>query len=134
MLYASTHQSPLYPGTGLATERGTSGNIINAPLPPGAGSEVFRAAMSAVILPAIRKFEPEFLFISAGFDAHLRDPLAQLEFTTDDYRWATEKLCEIADNSCAGRVVSTLEGGYDLTALGESVAAHVQALMTRSGG
>jgi acetoin utilization deacetylase AcuC-like enzyme len=131
MLYTSTHQSPLYPGTGLATERGASGNIVNAPLPPGAGSEVFRAAMSAIVLPAIRSFEPEFLFISAGFDAHVRDPLAQLEFTTDDYRWATEKLCDIADGSAAGRVVSTLEGGYDLDALGDSVAAHVQALMAR---
>ncbi|MFB3102009.1 MAG: histone deacetylase family protein, partial [Alphaproteobacteria bacterium] len=76
-------------------------------------------------------FEPEFLFISAGFDAHLRDPLAQLQFTTEDYRWATETLCEIADGCCDGRVVSTLEGGYDLDALGDSVAAHVQALMVR---
>ncbi len=131
MLYASTHQSPLYPGTGSATERGASGNIINAPLPPGAGSEAFRAAMNATILPAIRRFEPEFLFISAGFDAHLRDPLAQLQFTTEDYRWATEKLCEIAEGCCDGRVVSTLEGGYDLDALGDSVVAHVHALMVR---
>ncbi len=134
MLYASTHQSPLYPGTGSATECGASGNITNAPLPPGAGSEAFREAMSAVVLPAIRQFVPEFLFISAGFDAHLCDPLAQLQFTTDDYRWATEKLCEIADSCCKGRVVSTLEGGYDLTALGDSVAVHVQALTARSGG
>ena len=134
MLYASTHQSPLYPGTGSASERGATGNIINVPLPPGAGSEAFRAAMSAQILPAIRTFEPEFLFISAGFDAHLRDPLAQLQFTTDDYTWATEKLCELADSCCAGRVVSTLEGGYDLTALGEAVAAHVAVLMARSSG
>ena len=134
MLYASTHQSPLYPGTGSASERGATGNIVNVPLPPGAGSEDFRTAMSATILPAIRKFEPELLFISAGFDAHLRDPLAQLQFTTDDYIWATEKLCDIADNCCGGRVISTLEGGYDLDALGESVAAHVQVLMARSGG
>jgi acetoin utilization deacetylase AcuC-like enzyme len=134
MLYASTHQSPLYPGTGSATECGASGNITNAPLPPGAGSEAFREAMSAVVLPAIRQFVPEFLFISAGFDAHLCDPLAQLQFTTDDYRWATEKLCEIADSCCKGRVVSTLEGGSDLTALGDSVAVHVQALTARSGG
>ncbi len=131
MLYASTHQSPFYPGTGSATERGATGNIINAPLPSGAGSEAFRAAMNDTILPAIRNFEPEFLFISAGFDAHLRDPLAQLQFTTDDYRWATEKLCEIADGCCNGRVVSTLEGGYDLDALGDSVEAHVLALMAR---
>ena len=131
MLYASTHQMPLYPGSGSATERGASGNIVNVPLPPGAGSETFREAMSAVILPAIRKFAPEFLFISAGFDAHLRDPLAQLRFTTDDYRWATEKLCELADGCCAGRVVSTLEGGYDLDALGDAVAVHVRALMAR---
>ncbi len=132
MFYASTHQSPLYPGSGSPTERGASGNIVNAPLPPGAGSEAFQAAMNAIILPAIRAFEPEFLFISAGFDAHVRDPLANLEFTTDDYRWATDKLCDVADGMCAGRVVSTLEGGYDLDALGESVAAHVQALMARS--
>ncbi len=134
MFYASTHQSPLYPGSGSPTERGASGNIVNAPLPPGAGSEAFQAAMNAIILPAIRAFEPEFLFISAGFDAHVRDPLANLEFTTDDYRWATDKLCDVADGMCAGRVVSTLEGGYDLDALGESVAAHVQALMARSAG
>ena len=134
MLYASTHQSPLYPGTGTVTERGASGNIVNVPLPPGAGSEAFRAAMSATILPAVRRFEPEILFISAGFDAHLRDPLAQLQFTTDDYTWATEKLCDIAEGCCRGRVVSTLEGGYDLTALGEATSAHVQALMARSGG
>ena len=131
MLYASTHQSPLYPGTGSATERGASGNIINAPLPPGAGSEAFRAAMSGTILPAIRGFDPDFLFISAGFDAHLRDPLAQLQFTTEDYTWATEKLCELADGCCAGRVVSTLEGGYDLAALGDAVAAHVLVLMAQ---
>lgn len=134
MLYASTHQSPLYPGTGALTERGASGNIVNVPLPPGAGSEAFREAMSAVILPAIRKFAPEILFISAGFDAHQRDPLAQLQFTNDDYRWATEKLCDLADGCCQGRVVSTLEGGYDLAALGEAVAVHVQALLARSGG
>ncbi len=134
MFYASTHQSPLYPGSGSPTERGASGNIVNAPLPPGAGSEAFQAAMNAIILPAIRAFEPDFLFISAGFDAHVRDPLANLEFTTDDYRWATDKLCDVADGMCAGRVVSTLEGGYDLDALGESVAAHVQALMARSAG
>ncbi len=131
MLYASTHQSPLYPGTGTMSERGATGNVVNVPLPPGAGSEAFREAMSAAILPAIRQFEPEFLFISAGFDGHLRDPLAQLQFTTEDYGWATEKLCDIADGCCDGRVVSTLEGGYDLAALGESTALHVQTLMAR---
>ncbi len=131
MLYASTHQMPLYPGTGATKERGSSGNIFNAPLAPGAGSEVFRASMQAIVLPAIRQFEPELLFISAGFDAHSRDPLAELKFTTDDYVWATQQLCDIAKNSCAGRVVSALEGGYDLSALGESVAAHVRTLMAQ---
>ena len=99
---------------------------------PGAGSSDFRTAMSGIVLPAIRKFAPDFLFISAGFDAHRRDPLANLQFETDDFRWATEQLCELAENVCQGRVVSTLEGGYDLDSLGESVAAHVQVLMSYS--
>jgi len=128
-LYTSTHQSPLYPGSGAASERGASGNVVNVPLPPGAGSEAFRAALSDAILPAIRRFAPDFLFISAGFDGHLRDPLAQLRLTTEDFAWATEKLCELADGCCDGRVVSTLEGGYDLDALADSVAAHVKVLM-----
>lgn len=128
LFYASTHQMPLYPGTGSSNERGV-GNICNAPLPPYAGSAEFRRAMEDIVLPALETFRPELLMISAGFDAHRDDPLASLEFETEDYFWATQRLCALAEASCGGRVVSTLEGGYDLTALGESAAAHVRALM-----
>ncbi|MEK9660246.1 MAG: histone deacetylase family protein [Alphaproteobacteria bacterium] len=129
LFYASTHQSPLYPGTGSLSERGIAGNIVNAPLPPGAGSDAFRDAMRSVVLPSMRKFAPEMVFISAGFDAHAADPLAQLSLTVDDFAWATSELCRLADDLCEGRVVSTLEGGYDLAALAASSAAHVRALM-----
>jgi acetoin utilization deacetylase AcuC-like enzyme len=129
LFYASTHQSPLYPGTGLVSERGVSGNVVNAPLPPGAGSEQFRAAFGRIVLPALRAFEPEFVFISAGFDGHRADPLAQLQLEDEDFGWATRQICDIAARVCSGRVVSTLEGGYDLGALGRSAAAHVRALM-----
>jgi acetoin utilization deacetylase AcuC-like enzyme len=128
LFFASTHQMPLYPGTGARDERGV-GNVCNAPLPPGAGSEEFRAAMEKTVLPAIEAFRPELILISAGFDAHRRDPLASLEFETEDYRWATAQLCALAESCCSGRVVSTLEGGYDLAALGESAAAHLAALL-----
>jgi acetoin utilization deacetylase AcuC-like enzyme len=127
LFFASTHQMPLYPGTGARGERGV-GNIINAPLPPGAGSDAFRAAMEKIVLPAIESFRPELILISAGFDAHRRDPLASLEFEAEDYHWATAELCALAESCCGGRVVSTLEGGYDLQALGESAAAHLTAL------
>jgi acetoin utilization deacetylase AcuC-like enzyme len=127
LFFASTHQMPLYPGTGARGERGV-GNVCNAPLPPGAGSDEFRAAMEKIVLPAIEAFRPELIMISAGFDAHRRDPLASLEFETEDYHWATERLCALAESCCGGRVVSTLEGGYDLVALGESAAAHLAAL------
>ena len=129
LFYASTHQSPLYPGTGSANERGVAQNILNVPLTPYSGSDAFRAAMSNVILPAMESFKPDFIFISAGFDAHKYDPLAQLEFTENDFGWATARICELAKKACKGRVVSTLEGGYDLEALGRSAAAHVRALM-----
>ena len=109
-------------------ERGV-GNVCNAPLSPGASSEEFRAAMDEIVLPAIEAFRPELILISAGFDAHRRDPLAALEFETEDYHWATERLCALAGSCCAGRVVSTLEGGYDLAALGESAVAHLAALL-----
>jgi len=128
LFYASTHQSPLYPGTGDAAERGV-GNICNAPLPPGAGSAEFRAAMSGIVLPALDRFAPELLLISAGFDAHHADPLANLELETADFAWATAMLRGVADRHCQGRLVSTLEGGYDLEALAASAAAHVGALM-----
>jgi acetoin utilization deacetylase AcuC-like enzyme len=127
LFFASTHQMPLYPGTGARGESGV-GNIVNAPLPPGAGSEEFRDAMEKIVLPAIESFRPDMILISAGFDAHRRDPLASLEFEAEDYYWATAQLCALAESCCGGRVVSTLEGGYDLQALGESAAAHLMAL------
>jgi acetoin utilization deacetylase AcuC-like enzyme len=129
LFYASSHQWPAYPGTGLTNETGTADNICNAPLSPGAGSVEFRDAYESRILPALRAFNPEILIISAGFDAHARDPLAQLRVQTADYGWVTERLLEVAADCCQGRVVSLLEGGYDLTALRESVQAHVTALM-----
>ena len=129
LFYASTHQSPLYPGTGSADQTGIAHNIVNVPLPPGAGGAEFRRALESVILPALTRFAPDFLLISAGFDAHRDDPLAQLRFEESDYGWATGVLCTAAERLCKGRVVSTLEGGYDLDALAASAAAHVRALM-----
>lgn len=126
--YASTHQMPLYPGTGATSETGV-GNICNAPLPPGAGSAAFRKAMTAQVMPAIEAFQPDLILISAGFDAHRDDPLASLELETADFAWATSELLGLARRLCHGRLVSTLEGGYDLEALAESAAAHVSALM-----
>jgi acetoin utilization deacetylase AcuC-like enzyme len=128
LFYASTHQAPLYPGTGMDNDP-RHPNIVNAFMPPGAGSAEFRADMERNVLPALERFAPQFLFISAGFDAHRDDPLAELNLLDDDYRWATEKLMDVADRHCAGRVVSTLEGGYDLDALARSAAIHVRALM-----
>lgn len=130
-LFISTHQSPLYPGTGGVHETGADNNVMNVPLPPGAGSEAFRRAMEAEVLPALDDFAPELVLISAGFDAHRADPLAQMELTEKDFAWATHRLCDIADAHAGGRVVSTLEGGYDLEALAASVAAHVEVLMER---
>lgn len=129
LLFASTHQMPLYPGTGAAGERGAHNNVLNVPLPPGSGSVEFRRVMSERILPRLAAFEPQLLMISAGFDAHAGDPLAGLAFEDEDFAWATEEICRIADHACRGRVVSALEGGYDLEALGRSAAAHVGALM-----
>jgi acetoin utilization deacetylase AcuC-like enzyme len=127
-LYASTHQSPLYPGTGAAEETGV-GNIFNVPLPSGSGSRAFRAAFERTILPALDTFRPQFLFFSAGFDAHRADLLAGLELEEADFAWVTHRLCECAARHAQGRVVSSLEGGYDLTALAASAAAHVTALL-----
>src|SRR5437588_8377990 len=129
LFYASTHQFPLYPGTGAASETGV-GNIVNAPLPPLAGSQQFRMAMTRKILPALEAFRPEMVLISAGFDAHRHDPLAQLLLEEADYAWATEQLLEIARRHAGGRVIATLEGGYDLAALAASAAAHVRVLMS----
>jgi acetoin utilization deacetylase AcuC-like enzyme len=128
LFYASTHQSPLYPGTGARSERGV-GNIVNVPLPPMAGSAEFRRGVEASILPALDAFAPDLVMASAGFDAHRRDPLAQLMLVEDDYAWVTERLLECAGRHAGGRLVSTLEGGYDLAALGASAAAHVRCLM-----
>jgi acetoin utilization deacetylase AcuC-like enzyme len=129
LMYCSTHQMPLYPGTGAVTERGDHDNIVNAPLRPGDGGEQFRAAMEERILPRLSAFGPELIIISAGFDAHARDPLANLQFTDADFGWATRKIMEVADKRAQGRVVSVLEGGYDLEGLSQSTAAHVVALM-----
>ena len=129
LFYASTHQSPLYPGTGSASETGV-GNIVNVPLRPMSGSSQFRAAMTQRILPALDAFRPELVLISAGFDAHKSDPLAQLLLDEGDYTWITDRLIEIAYRHAGGRLVSALEGGYDLAALGASVAAHMRVLMS----
>src|SRR5262244_299918 len=129
VMYCSTHQMPLYPGTGAASERGEHNTIVNAPLSPGDGGAQFRTAMETVILPRLRDFRPDLIVISAGFDAHQRDPLANLNLLEADFQWATLKLIEVANATARGRVVSLLEGGYDLDGLAKSVAAHVGALM-----
>jgi acetoin utilization deacetylase AcuC-like enzyme len=119
---------PLFPGTGAASETGL-GNIVNAPLAPGDGGEQFRAAFLGRILPALDAFTPDMLLVSAGFDAHKADPLGQLQLVEADFAWVTEQLLEAAAKHCGGKLVSTLEGGYDLDALGRSTAIHVQTLM-----
>ena len=129
VMYCSTHEMPLYPGTGSTSERGEFDTIVNAPLRAGDGGEKFREAMESVILPRLRGFGPDIVIISAGFDAHARDPLANLELLEPDFAWATQKLMEVADATAEGRVVSVLEGGYDLEGLSQSAAAHVGALM-----
>jgi len=128
MFYASTHQVPLYPGTGAPSERGV-GNILNVPLRPMAGGPEFRHAIGEVVVPALIDFHPDLLILSAGFDAHIDDPLASIALETEDFAWATRELIRVADMVCGGRVVSCLEGGYDLHALGEACAAHVRELM-----
>jgi acetoin utilization deacetylase AcuC-like enzyme len=133
LFYGSTHQMPLYPGTGSRQETG-AGNIFNAPLRAGDGGEVFRDAMNSAILPALDAFAPDLVIVSAGFDAHHRDPLGSLKLTEEDFAWITLKLMEAAEIHAEGRVVSILEGGYDLQALAASVGIHVQALMHGSAG
>jgi acetoin utilization deacetylase AcuC-like enzyme len=128
-LYVSTHQMPLYPGTGFPAERGVAQNILNCPLPPSAGSSEFRAIYRDSVLPALADFAPELIFISAGFDAHRADPLANLELDENDFAWVTQEICATARKCAAERVVSTLEGGYDFAALQRSTAEHVRALM-----
>jgi acetoin utilization deacetylase AcuC-like enzyme len=131
LFYGSTHQMPLFPGTGARDETGV-GNIFNAPLKPGDDGDDFRAAYETRILPALDAFAPDFLLVSAGFDAHLRDPLANLRVLEPDFAWVTEKLLEAAEKHCGGKLVATLEGGYDLEALASSTAIHVQTLMGAS--
>jgi acetoin utilization deacetylase AcuC-like enzyme len=129
VMYCSTHQMPLFPGTGAVGESGEHNTIVNAPLKPGDGGEVFRAAFESRILPRLRDFRPELVVISAGFDAHYRDPLANINLDEEDFAWATQKIMDVADQYAGGRIVSLLEGGYDLQGLGNSAAAHVLALM-----
>jgi acetoin utilization deacetylase AcuC-like enzyme len=129
VLYCSTHEMPLYPGTGARSERGDHDTIVNAPLRAGDGGDRFKAAFETVILPRLTAFRPDFIVISAGFDAHMRDPLANLNLLEPDYAWVTQKLMEIANANASGRIVSVLEGGYDLQGLAGSVSAHVGALM-----
>jgi len=129
VLFCSTHQMPLYPGTGATSECGAHDTIVNTPLRAGDGGDIFREAFDVAILPRVEAFRPDLILISAGFDAHWRDPLADLQLTEADFAWATQKLMDIADRRCAGRVVSLLEGGYDLEGLARSTAAHVKALM-----
>ena len=128
LFYASSHQFPAYPGTGAASETGV-GNVFNVPLSPGTGTTAFRAAYTDIILPALTVFNPDLVMISAGFDAHTRDPLCQLNVATEDFAWVTEELLQIAAKCCEGKLVSTLEGGYDLQALSDCVAVHVRAMM-----
>jgi acetoin utilization deacetylase AcuC-like enzyme len=129
VMYCSTHEMPLYPGTGAVGERGEHNTIVNAPLRAGDGGDAFRDAFETVILPRLREFKPDILVISAGFDAHTRDPLANLNLIEADFAWVTKKLMDVANDSAQGRIVSMLEGGYDLQGLSRSVAAHVTTLM-----
>jgi acetoin utilization deacetylase AcuC-like enzyme len=129
VLFCSTHQMPLYPGTGARDETGTKNTIVNAPLNPNDGSDHFRAAFKERVLPAVDNFRPDLIIISAGFDAHHRDPLAQINLVGDDFDWATGKIMDLAGKSAGGRVVSLLEGGYDLEGLAESAGLHILRLM-----
>lgn len=129
VLFASSHEMPLYPGTGALDERGEYGSIVNVPLRAGDDGEVFRDAFETRVFPRVIAHQPDLILISAGFDAHRRDPLGNLRLEASDYAWATKRLMEIAAKTCGGRIVSLLEGGYDLEGLSVSVAAHVEALM-----
>jgi acetoin utilization deacetylase AcuC-like enzyme len=133
-LFVSTHQSPLWPGSGATSETGARDNVLNVPLPPGSDGEAFQARMERDVLPRLDGFAPELVLVSAGFDAHRDDPLAQLGWTEDDFAWATDRLCELAARHAGGKLVSCLEGGYDLPALGASVAAHVDGLRRGADG
>ncbi len=129
LFYASSHQWPCYPGTGRQTEHGVADNIVNAVLPPGADGAAFRAVWAERLLPALEAFRPDMLILSAGFDAHRADPLAELELDVEDFGWLTDRLVDVAARHCQGRLVSVLEGGYDPDALGRCVGEHVRRLM-----
>lgn len=129
LFYGSTHQYPLYPGTGHSRERGIDGNVVNVPLRPNSGSDQFRLAWGEMILPQLDRFAPQLVIVSAGFDAHKVDPLAQLNLETEDFAWITRELLAIAGRHAQGRFVSALEGGYDLDALADATSAHVRELM-----
>ncbi|WFS01464.1 histone deacetylase family protein [Rhizobium tumorigenes] len=129
VLFCSTHQMPLYPGSGAKTETGGKGTIVNAPLSPNSGSDHFREAFKSRVLPALDDFRPDLIIISAGFDAHHRDPLAQINLTGEDFDWATGRVLEMAAKSAKNRVVSLLEGGYDLEGLAESAGLHILRMM-----
>jgi acetoin utilization deacetylase AcuC-like enzyme len=128
-MYCSTHEMPLFPGTGAINERGEHDQIVNAPLRAGDGGAAFREAFDIALLPRLEGFRPDLIIVSAGFDAHRLDPLGHLNLVEADFAWATRRLMEIAGRACKGRIVSLLEGGYDLDGLARSVAAHVGALM-----
>lgn len=130
-LFISSHQMPLYPGSGSPSERGAHNNVLNVALEPDSGGADLKKAYDRIILPALEDFKPQLLLISAGFDAHKADPLANLNWSQEDFVWTTEQLCNVADAHCDGRIVSTLEGGYDLEALAASSVAHLKTLLAR---
>ena len=132
VLFVSTHQMPLWPGSGTHEEHGKHQNILNIPIQANTDGPAFRQKFDEIILPRLDSYKPEILIISAGFDAHYKDPLANIELMTEDYGWITHRLCDIADEHADGRLISSLEGGYNLAALAESVAVHVKVLMERS--
>ena len=132
VLFVSTHQMPLWPGSGTHEEHGNHQNILNIPIQANTDGPAFRQKFDEIILPRLDSYKPEILIISAGFDAHYNDPLANIELMTEDYEWITHRLCDIADEHADGRLISSLEGGYNLAALAESVAVHVKVLMERS--
>jgi acetoin utilization deacetylase AcuC-like enzyme len=128
VFYGSSHQMPLYPGTGAPGETGV-GNVVNAPLPPNSGRAEMRSAYDELILPALRNFSPDLVLVSAGFDADYRDPLAQLNWMPEDFAWVTGRLMDFADRRCEGRLISLLEGGYDRGGVAGGAAAHVAMLL-----
>ena len=132
VMYISSHQIPLYPGTGYPHETGC-GNVVNMPLSPGAGSGPFREAWETRGLPALDRFDPDFIIVSAGFDAHRADPLGEIELEDEDFAWITEEIRGLAEQHCDGRIISVLEGGYDLAALASAARAHVGALVAQVG-